>query len=221
MKKVFIITGATRGLGSAFVDVLCANKNNFVISISRSISENQKELLPANFYFLKADLSENSIAEKMIVLKDIIGKEDICFINNASSIEPIVKIEDIEEAAMDAVISLTIKSPILMMKYLLKNFQNNKLTFVAISSGAAHRPISNWSLYCSSKAFIEMFFAVAKSEYNQYRFFTIDPGVMDTTMQKKIRETDFPELLNFQNLRAEGKLKSPLDVAKQILTTVL
>jgi hypothetical protein len=44
---------------------------------------------------------------------------------------------------------------------------------------------------------------------------------MDTTMQKKIRETDFPELLNFQNLRAEGKLKSPLDVAKQILTTVL
>jgi len=221
MQKVFIITGANRGLGKAFVDVLIKKENHFVISISRSQSEEQKAYTPANFYFLKADLSGNNLEKKIGVLKDLITNEDIYFINNASIIEPITKIEHINEEAIDKTISVNIKSTMLITIYLLRHFNNHKLSFVNISSGAANHAISNWSLYCSSKAFIKMFFNVAESEYKQHSFFNIDPGVMDTNMQKSIRETDFPDVSNFKNLQEEGKLKSPKDVALEILNTVL
>jgi len=221
MQKVFIITGANRGLGEAFVDVLIKNKDYFIISISRTESEEQKTYLPSNYYFLKADLSDNRIDEKITVLKDLIGDEAICFINNASIIEPISKIEDIKVGAIDKTLSVNIKSTMLITTYLLKHFSKNKLSFVNISSGASNRAISNWSLYCSSKAYIKMFFSVAESEYKQHSFFNIDPGVMDTNMQKSIRNSDFPDIQNFQSLKEEGKLRLPKDVALEILNKVL
>lgn len=221
MKKAFIITGGNRGLGESFVDILGESENHLVISLSRSRSEEQKQNGKSNFYFLKADLSEDGLLQKLNVLKELIGSEDIYFINNASIIEPITKIAKLEEQDIDRMFSVNIKSTMLITKYLLSNFLTNKLTFINISSGAANRAISNWSLYCSSKAFIQMFYKVAETEYEQHRFFTIDPGVMDTDMQKSIRENEFPDVLNFKNLREEGKLRSPIDVARQIITTVL
>ena len=220
MKKVFIITGANRGLGKAFVDLLIRNEDYFIISISRGESDAQKNYSPANFHFLKVDLSDSGIGEKIAVLKDLIGNQDVCFINNASIIEPITKIVDLEESAIDRTISVNIKSTMLITKFLLRYFNNNKLLFVNISSGAANRAISNWSLYCSSKAFIKMFFNVAEKEYEQHRFFNIDPGVMDTNMQKSIRDSDFPVVSDFQNLEKEGKLRATKDVALEILNTI-
>ena len=220
MKKVFIITGANRGLGKAFADLLIKNENHFVISISRSVSDKQKNEKPANFYFIEADLADNKIGENITILKDLIGHQSVYFINNASVIEPIAKIEDLKENAIDKTISINVKSTILIVQYLLRHFNDNKLSFVNISSGAANHAISNWSLYCSSKAFIKMFFNVAESEYEQHRFFNIDPGVMDTNMQKKIRNSEFPDVSDFQNLEKEGKLKSTKAVAIEILNTI-
>jgi benzil reductase ((S)-benzoin forming) len=218
--KTFIITGANRGLGEAFVDVLMKRKDCFVISISRSITKKQQNYSLENFYFLEADLTDNILDEKLNIIKNIVKGKDVCFINNASIIEPILKIEDISIDALDQIISVNIKSTILITKYVLLHFNNFKLSFVNITSGAANRAISNWSLYCSSKAFIQMFFRVAESEYKQHRFFNIDPGVMDTKMQRSIRESDFPDVLNFQNLKKEEKLKSPKDVALEIINTI-
>ena len=220
MKKTVIITGANRGLGAAFIDILIKDQDCFVISISRSLSEEQKTYGSNHFYFLKADLSEDYITKKITLLKDLIGKEPVCFINNASIIEPVVKIEDLDEAAIDKMLSVNIKSTMLITTFLLKKFSANTLTFVNISSGAAKRAISNWSLYSSSKAFTEMFFKTAESEYKQHRFYNINPGVMDTGMQKRLRASDFPDVKNFIDFQKEGQLKAPSAVAEEILKTI-
>ena len=221
MEKVYIITGANRGLGEAFVDLLIKNEDYFIISISRSISDAQKSYSPKNFHFLKVDLADNDFGKRIAVLKNLIVGEDICFINNASIIEPISKIAELPEEAIDRIIGVNIKSTMLITKYLLQHFNDNRLSFVNISSGAANRAIKNWSLYCSSKAFIKMFFQVAESEYEQHCFFNIDPGVMDTDMQKSIRQSDFPDVLDFKNLEKEGKLKPASKVAFDILKNIL
>jgi benzil reductase ((S)-benzoin forming) len=220
-KKIFIISGANRGLGKAFTDVLLKNEDYFIVSISRRMSKEQKKYSLRDFYFLEVDLSKNDVKEKITALKDIINDEDIYFLNNASIINPITKIENLNEEEIDKTISVNIKSTILITKYLLKNFNANTLTFVNISSGASERAISNWSLYCSSKAYIKMFFNVAKSEYLQHQFFNFNPGVMDTNMQKSIRKSDFPDVSNFKELQEKGNLKSPIDVAKEILNAIV
>jgi benzil reductase ((S)-benzoin forming) len=220
MKKTFIITGVNRGLGKGFVDVLIQDKDCFIIAISRSLTKEQKEYSSKRFYFLEMDLSEDNITEKIDGLMELIKTEAIYFINNANIIGDIKKIEDVEESVIDSVLSVNIKSTIIITQYLLKNCHQHKISFVNISSGAANRAISNWSLYCSSKAFVQMFFNVAESEYTQHRFFNIDPGVMDTNMQKSLRESIFPDLQNFRNLEKEGKLMSPIVVSQDILKTI-
>ncbi|MGB0933371.1 MAG: SDR family NAD(P)-dependent oxidoreductase [Lishizhenia sp.] len=220
MKKTAVITGANRGLGKAIVDVLIEDEDCFIISISRRLNEEQKVYNSKRFYFLESDLSEDNITDKITVLKDLIGEEPVYFINNASIIEPVLKIEDLDDAAIDKMLSVNIKSTIVLTSFMLKNFRTNALTFVNISSGAAKRAISNWSLYCSSKAFTEMFFNTAESEYKQYRFYNINPGVMDTGMQKSLRDSDFPDVENFKDLQKEGKLKAPITVAEDILKTI-
>jgi benzil reductase ((S)-benzoin forming) len=220
MKKTVIITGANRGLGKALVDVLRKDEDCFIISMSRSLSDEQKEYSSERFHFLKMDLSKDNVIEKITALKGLIDSEPVCFINNASIIEPIVKIEDLDEPAIDATISVNVKSTMVITTYLLKTFKQNPLTFINISSGAAKRAISNWSLYCASKACIQMFFNVAESEYKQHRFFNIDPGVMDTGMQKSLRNSDFPDVESFKGLQKENQLKQPIDVAEDILKTV-
>jgi benzil reductase ((S)-benzoin forming) len=220
MKNVIIITGTNRGLGKAFVDVLINKKDIFIISISRSLTREQADYSSKRFSFLNIDLSKDDLDKKITVLKDSVDEQKIYFINNASIIEPIAKIEDLDTVEIDKVISVNIKSTILITKYLLGNFKANQITFVNITSGAANRAISNWSLYCSSKAFIKMFYSTAEKEYSQHRFFNIDPGVMDTNMQKSLRESDFPAVKNFKNLQNDGKLKSPKEVAGEILKTI-
>tara|TARA_B100000780_G_C21067273_1_gene429250 strand:+ start:642 stop:1319 length:678 start_codon:yes stop_codon:yes gene_type:complete len=220
MKKTVIITGTNRGLGKSFVDFLIKDEDCFVISLSRSLSEEQKAYSSRQFCFVEVDLADVTIIDKIAVLKDLIGEEPIYFINNASIIDPIVKIEDLDEAAIDITISVNIKSTVLMTKYLLENFSINPLIFVNISSGAANRAIGNWSLYCSSKAFIQMFFNTAKIEYKQHRFFNIDPGAMDTEMQKSLRATDFPESVKFKELQQQGQLKEPIAAVEEILNAI-
>ena len=65
-----------------------------------------------------------------------------------------------------------------------------------------------------------MFFNTAESEYKQHRFFNIDPGVIDTGMQKSLRANDFPDLEKFKELQKEGQLRAAIDVAEEILKTI-
>ena len=48
----------------------------------------------------------------------------------------------------------------------------------------------------------------------------VDPGVMDTGMQEQIRASDaagFPRLPEFQAYKTAGKLRTPEEVAQQII----
>jgi benzil reductase ((S)-benzoin forming) len=220
MKKVFIITGANRGLGEALVDLLIEGEDNFIISISRRLSEAQRNYSKEKFHLLKMDLSSNSISERLREINRFISGNEICFITNASIIDPIAKIEDLDDEAIDTIIGVNVKATVQVTKYILRNFKENKLSFVNISSGAANRAINNWSLYCSTKAFVKMFFNVAEKEYEQHSFFNIDPGLIDTGMQKNIRDSDSPDVSDFQRLKKEGKLQSARDVAKEIIHTI-
>ncbi|MGB3608052.1 MAG: SDR family NAD(P)-dependent oxidoreductase [Psychroserpens sp.] len=220
MKKTVLITGANRGLGEAFVKVLIKDEDCTIISLSRRLSVEQMEYASGNFHFIEADLAKAHLIEKLEVLKDLIGEEPVYIVNNASIIEPVVGIADLDEAAMDKTIAVNVKSTMVIVTFFLGNFNKNNLSFVNISSGAANRAISNWSLYCSSKAFIQMFFKVAESENKQHQFFNIDPGVMDTGMQESLRASDFPDVENFKDLKKDGQLKTPIDVARDILKTI-
>jgi benzil reductase ((S)-benzoin forming) len=62
-----------------------------------------------------------------------------------------------------------------------------------------------------------MFSRVIKEEHPDVNMYSIAPGVVDTEMQRDIREVDakdFADVDRFRSMKAEGELKSSEDVAR-------
>ena len=70
------------------------------------------------------------------------------------------------------------------------------------------------------KGFQKLLSMYAKQNKIEDGIEAIDPGVMDTSMQKTLRKStlkDFPEKDYFVELKRDGKLKNPNEVARDIL----
>ena len=68
-----------------------------------------------------------------------------------------------------------------------------KKKILNISSGAAVNPYESWSLYCTSKAGVDMMTKVLSKEQKRLKkgvkIVSIYPGIVDTDMQEKARNT--------------------------------
>lgn len=222
MKNIFIITGTSSGLGKAFVDLLLYQSEILIISISRNLHSDHINIDKNKVIQITADLSSCNISILIENIKEVVPvNSTIYFINNAFSIKPICKIESLEEDQISLNLRTNIFFPVIFISTLLNSFSNHELRILNITSGAATRPIENWSLYCSCKSFLNMFFKVLETEIkSNVLIYNIEPGVIDTNMQRIIRDSEFPESEYFKNLKIENKLKSPNEVVYQILKTI-
>lgn len=224
MNKIIIITGANRGLGKALVDVALKDETALIISLSRSLHEEHKDISGAKLIFLKTDLSEpfsDSIFK--IISKNISSESAFYFFNNASIILPIAKIGSFKGLDIETSIKVNVEYPVNLINSLLSQFPKNKTVLVNISSGAGNNPIPYWSLYGAAKAYMKLFFRVLEEENkenNKFSFYSLDPGVLDTGMQEHIRENTFPKQDYFKSLKEDNKLIQPEDAALRIFNEI-
>lgn len=232
MEKViiYIITGASRGLGYALVENILNTEleNTIVVGLSRT-EQSAFNRYGNKFEWVKTDLKHPG--DISIRLDSVLKKYNpniICFINNAGDINPIAKIGAINGFEMIDSYSVNIQSPVNCVNYLLKNYANNKkLIFINITSGAASKAIKGWSLYCSAKAYMKIYFDVLAAESmdeadGRIVVRQIDPGAMDTAMQAEIRNASVPseQYDKLKNLYENNNLKQPKDVAMMILQSI-
>jgi len=231
----YIITGSSRGIGEALTRKLIV-PGNTIFAVSRTMNEDLVELassLSIPFYYFEADLSVGAEAESFIhAVFDKIHLTDydrIALINNAGMLNPVgpLKLTDFEMAEKH--LHLNLLAPIILSSVFISKTEQFSIPKVIlnISSGAAFYPYSGWSIYCSSKAGLDMFTKVAGLEQNAellpVTIFALAPGIIETGMQESIRETDlalFPDRDKFISLHEEGKLAKPENVAQTILNTI-
>ena len=94
---------------------------------------------------------------------------------------------------------------------------------INISSGAANKAIFGWSLYCSTKAALDMMTKTVGLEQSQdnngVKIISVHPGVVDTQMQAEIRKTDkaaFKDVERFIDLKESGSLADPGRIGSEI-----
>ena len=224
MKKVIIITGANRGLGKALIDIALTVKNTLIFSLSRSLNDEHLKISDTKLIFIKTDLLNSfSNSTYELILQKIKSNDTIYFFNNASIILPINKIGDFKKADINRSIKVNIMHPINLINFILNKFSKNKIVLVNISSGAACSTIPFWSLYSASKAYMEAFFRVLEEENkenNKILLFNINPGVLDTGMQKNIRDNTFPNHGYFKSLKDDNKLINPEDAALSVFKAI-
>lgn len=234
MTKLIVLTGSSRGLGHAIYQQLLEHKNAKLICLSRNVTAQQSSLIESeqnNFNFITMDLSSADDAEFESQLENKIREcvaheayNEIVFISNASVIDPIGKVGQLDTAAIKQATHINFLAPMLISQLLIRLAESLsvKLKIINISSGAAKHPISGWPVYCATKSAMVMFFDVMSS-MPICEVIHIDPGVLDTQMQSQIRQSsqqDFPAVREFRDMQENGRLAAPSVVAKNIIEKI-
>ncbi|WP_315003269.1 SDR family NAD(P)-dependent oxidoreductase [uncultured Selenomonas sp.] len=218
--KSIILTGFSRGLGKSLWQRLLDLGGVRLFAVGRA----EPETMPyANCSFMHWDLTKS---EEVPSVREIVtGGDCLTFINNAGTVAPIGDIGELHEEDLRQAAQINFVSPMLFCNRLVGACREKRqnLKIINISTGAANYPIAGWSAYCSTKVAFKMFLDVLAEQEKDGGYVEVvhvDPGVMDTEMQEKIRAADaksFPRLAEFQALKAEGKLRRPEDVAESII----
>lgn len=216
-----IVTGANRGLGKELHDMLIENELLFgnLLFISRvPVAEPHKSCR-----YIQTDFGGQSCLDLTSAISS--DSKAVVFINNAGTIEPIGKAQNIAVSDMENALRINCTAPLAISQQLVRKTKElgARLLVLNVSTGAARRPVNGWMAYCASKAAAVMALDVLASENDHVEVLHFDPGVMDTDMQSYIRSKStniMPEVDFFRELKTDGALKNPREVAENIIDVV-
>ena len=219
----YFITGTSKGLGKALAELLLQDKNNFVYGISRNNTISHK-----NYVHYSIDLA-NLGKVKNFQFPEIEKATKIILINNAGIVGDIKHIGNLDNEKIISTFSINLISPTILTNLFIRSFNKSiPKQIINISSGAGRSAIDGWSIYCASKAGLDMFSLVLQEESNvknlNIKTISMAPGIIDTTMQDEIRKADqanFSNIEQFIEYKNKGNLAQPNDTAKQILKFIL
>ncbi|MFN2292733.1 MAG: SDR family NAD(P)-dependent oxidoreductase, partial [Anaerolineae bacterium] len=187
-----IVTGASRGLGAAAAR-LAAQLGADVVLTART-----EESLQA-----VAGEIEQAGGQALVVAGDVSRPEDCRqvvertverfggidgLVNNAGILEPIRPISEAEAEAWRKNWAVNVLGPVMMCQAALPYLRKSKGRVVNVSSGAAINAVEGWGAYCVSKAAINHLTRMLAAEEPNVTSIAFRPGVVETGMQKTIRE---------------------------------
>ena len=223
MKNILIITGGNKGLGLGIAEVY--QKNNYqVFSINRSIV---KTTFPIEQF--SCDLSNSASIEP--VLKSVFSEfssekiQNLTLINNAGDLGTINTVENLNAEQISYPIQVNLIAPLILSSLFIKLSKDLNCTkkIINISSGAATNPYESWVTYCASKAGLDMMTKVIAKEQLEHKngvhSVAIYPGIIDTQMQVKLRNTpteNFNNIQRFVDFYKNKQLVNPLQAAEKL-----
>ncbi len=210
---MFVLTGGGSGIGKALAKVL-AMRGQSVLIIGRTVDTLKETASFSTLIdYVCADVSTEMGRSQLLSYLGQYRKID-GLIHNAGIIEPIVPITDIDLPAWRQVMATNLEAPLFLNQMLQDKLVNNRV--LHIGSGAAHFPVKGWSAYCVSKAALHMLTQCWQIECERVSFASVMPGIIDTDMQEKIRQSSEmdPEKVHFfKKLKKEKRLITPETVA--------
>lgn len=224
LPTAYIVTGTTRGIGKALADAI-VRRGQLLFSISRA--PESEEPGSRNFH---CDLRSNDQIERTVVdLAKAIPYASIrriVLVNNAGVLKPIAPLDACDQKQIAALMQVNLVAPAFLMAAFMRMSHafHGERGIINISSGAAHHPYAGWSLYCASKAALEMITACVAQEQKSRAYpvqvSAVAPGIVDTRMQADIRQSkdsDFPLRAKFLQMHQEGGLSTPTQVAEVLI----
>ena len=245
MKTILILTGWTRGIGegilNAYADI--HGRNLAVIAIARTSRQELEDSIVRRIGWMrtiKADLGAGSETDKFI------NKLDACLqqcnrefgvvaqsilINNAAILGPIVCLQGVDNwqqfyTQATTAFSLNCVAAAMLSGWFLSQVavtEHQPSYIVNISSGASQGPMSGAGVYSMTKAALNMLGKILLAEQAErsrpVKVIALSPGMIETAMQKTLREQPaehFPNVAYFREGAKDGTLGNSMEVGRII-----
>jgi 3-oxoacyl-[acyl-carrier protein] reductase len=214
--KKILITGASRGIGLAVAKKLSPH---YKLILHARTEESFGTLIP-NSELLCADLSNPAAVNAFCArLKKEHGDELYAVINNAGiSLDSALLFQP--ESAIDKVIQVNLKAPIMICKAALKVFTRNKAgVIINLSSVVGETGNAFQAVYSATKAGLVAFSKSlarevgALNETHSIRILSISPGFIATAMTDRIPAAERAQYLGRIAAKQFG---TPADVANLV-----
>jgi 3-oxoacyl-[acyl-carrier protein] reductase len=224
-EKVAVITGAGRGLGRA-IALAFAEEGARVVIVSRSREEIDRvageiNAMGSKVLALRGDVSRSGeVSRLMQEVMNRFSRLDI-LVNNASVMGPPRFLQDADVESWEKAIAINLHGVFFCSReaaLIMSRQRGGKI--INITSGLGQMPYPRFCAYAVSKAGVSQMTRSLAEELKECRIQVnaIDPGVMDTRLQKDLRNLGASVLgkdihEHFLQYEREGRLKDPAVVA--------
>ena len=238
MKHLYILTGASRGMGLAMARRLLAPQHRLLCVSRRDNPSLQDEAraLGCDLTQWTLDLSDTLAAAKHLELwlqqQDTRSLTSATLINNAGVIPAIGPIEHCPPDQLSMALRVGLEAPMHLTAAFLRasgrwvsEGWTGARKVLNISSGLGRHPMAAQAPYCAAKAGLDHFTRCTaldeQSKPHGARLVSLAPGVIDTDMQVQLRSGDpeaFPDRERFVQLKAMDQLATADEAAARVLT---
>ncbi|CAI6340527.1 unnamed protein product [Periconia digitata] len=193
-EKVVILSGASRGIGLAIAHQLLSNSHKLVL-LSRShaaldqlhyqYGSDRVEILAGDL----SDFSQNFAGRAVDLAVSRWGRVDALVVNHGT-LDPVKKIADLEPGVGEwrNGFDVNVFAGVDLVRAAIPSLRATNGRIILTSSGAAISGYQGWAAYGASKAALNHLAISLAVEEPLITTISIRPGVVDTEMQREIRD---------------------------------
>jgi NAD(P)-dependent dehydrogenase (short-subunit alcohol dehydrogenase family) len=223
--QVAVVTGGGRGIGRAAAMRLArAGARVMVTARTESEIEETAERIRDGAGVARAfpaDVSDwHEVRRLARETEQTLGPADVVVVN-AGVVEPVGDTWEVDPHGWEKNLTINLIGAFFTARAFLPSMvERDTGVLIFTSSGAATHPVAGWSAYCAAKAGLDHFVRNLAAELDEaqlsVRAHTFYPGVVDTSMQKRIRqksEETFRQVSKYRRYHEAGVLRPPEEPA--------